>query len=176
VVVVVVPADPLVGPRQRRVVDEGGATGALLTRSSSAVAPGEPLEPVPRGTAGDRRDDLLALADHDRVHAELAQGRARRGRAVRPDGELDAADPVERVEQLARHPQLGRGAAPEQVRRRRRDHGEVGRNAATSARTSARDRPKRWASRRSTSCPVALQAGAGTSPSSSGRCGSRQPK
>ena len=69
-------------------------------------------------------EELLTLAAQHDVHTKLLQCGSRRRRTVRPDGNSHRIrQPCDHV---ARYAELRRGAAPEQIRRRRRHHDHVG--------------------------------------------------
>ncbi len=77
-------------------------------------------------TAGKLQEDLFAFSHDHEVDAELAQHRPRCRRSVGTDGDQETRMTVQGERQFLRHGELRRRAAPEQIRRRRGDHGHVG--------------------------------------------------
>ena len=126
VVVVRVAADPRVGPAQGGQVDEARGLRPAVAHDALSVAPAQAGDAGRRARVGEGGDHLLALAHHDDVGVELAQCRLGRGGAVRADRDAHAAAMPERVEEGARHAQLGRSATPEQVCGGGRDDRHVG--------------------------------------------------
>lgn len=131
VVVVPVPGDPVIRPAQGRQVGEAAGLGRAGHRDRLAVADREAGHGpqgfrAQVGQAGEPGDDLLALAAHDDVAAELVERRTRRRGAVGADRDGGAAPARQGVEEQAGHPQLRRGAAPEQVGGGGRHHGHGG--------------------------------------------------
>ena len=109
------------------------------------------------GAVGQRLHDLLGLAHHDEVDRQLGEHRARRRRAVRADRDearhVLAAAPARGS---AGTRQLGLGAAPEEIGRRRGEHRHVGRESRARARRAPRSsRPSSAPSSISTSWPPA---------------------
>ena len=126
VVVVRVAADPRIGPAQGGQVDEARGLRPAVAHQPLSVAPAQAGDAGRRARVGEGGDHLLALAHHDDVGVELAQCRLGRGGAVRTDRDAHAAAMPERVEEGARHAQLGRSATPEQVCGGGRDDRHVG--------------------------------------------------
>ena len=69
-----------------------------------------------------RQHSFLALASDGDIGVELTERRFRGNRAVRTYNNPSTAARAEKVEEFARHRKLGRRAAPEEIRRRRRNH------------------------------------------------------
>ena len=152
-----VAGDPLVRPRQRRSIDEPGRERAAVHPHPLSVH-GAKAREVQALAGGEANQGLLALAHDDDVAAELAQRRARRGRAVRADRDRQAADAGQGPQGLRRHPQLRLGAAPEQVGGRGGDHRHLRREVRhRPAQVVQRTDPRRWASSSSTSWPARHQ-------------------
>ncbi len=71
------------------------------------------------------QDQLLGLAHQDQIDRQLLQDGARRGRAMGPDRDQLGHGGAERRGEGRWQGQLGLGAAPEQIGRRRGDHRDV---------------------------------------------------
>ena len=125
VMVVVMPVDPGRVPPQRRRIGEPAGRRFARDHDAIAVAIGDRRHVGETGGLGlgthvrEPRHDLLAFAPHHDVAAELAQRRFGCRRTVWADRDGASAVRPECGQELPRTAQFGRGAAPEQVARRR---------------------------------------------------------
>src|SRR5258706_2105986 len=119
-----VPTNDLAGPGRRELTDKSRGSGP------SDYPGGAAFDEASTGniafTAGKLQEDLFAFSHDHKVDAELPQHRPRRRRSVRTDGDQETRMAVQGARQFLRYGEFRRRAAPEQIRRRRRDHGHVG--------------------------------------------------
>ena len=106
-------------------------SSGLMWRLPSCTAKAAAGDALPRFTR-QPSEGLVRLAAHCNVATGLAERGRGRGRAMRPDSDFGCAL-AESGEPLHRHSQLRRRAAPEQVRRRGRDHQEIRSEAVQDA-------------------------------------------
>ena len=185
------------GRRPRGRNGDDGARGAAI-HSRGHCSAGRSVNRVGRGTA--RHADRLRVAIGDRRRRrEIAA--VRRARATTsshsprtttstpslasvvsgvaepcgPTAAVRPPRPAERDEKRARHSQFRRRAAPEQIGRRGGDDGHLGLERRHASASVCVSRSNKWPSNISASWP-ARSSNARLAPSSSGRCGSRQPK
>ena len=119
------PADQLVRPEEGRRIHERRRLRAAIDPEAIAIPQADAWQ-LRLLTIREPREGLLALAHDDDVDAELLEHGSGRRRAVRTDRHEHAGDIPNCRHGLLRHAQLGRRAAPEQIGRRRGDHGHLG--------------------------------------------------